>query len=102
VLRAKVQVFVDLYRKNRQLSEQAALLRSRVGDTPQSAGTVPATVEPLMTELSARLGSVEELVSVLSGQTAANPDPDVAPSVQELEHRVERLRDMVDALRAGG
>ncbi len=30
VLRAKVSVFVDLYMKNRQLSEQAALLRARL------------------------------------------------------------------------
>ena len=71
-------------------------------ETPQSAGTVPATVEPLIAKLSARLESVEEVVSVLSEQTAANPGPDVALSVHELEHRVERLRDIVDVLRAGG
>jgi CheY-like chemotaxis protein len=102
VLRAKVSVFVDLYRKNRQLSEQAALLRSRLADTPPSAETTPAAAEPLLTELSARLGAVEDLVTALSGQTAATPDYDIAQSVHELEHRVGRLRDMVDALRAGG
>ncbi len=102
VLRAKVSVFVDLYAKNRQLSEQAALLRARLADTPQSAGTAPATAEPALAELSARLGAVEELVTVLSGQMAATPDHDIAHSVHELEHRVGRLRDMVDALGAGG
>ena len=102
VLRAKVCVFVDLYMKNRQLSEQAALLRARLADTLQSAETAPATAEPAMAELSARLGAVEELVTVLSGQTAATPDHDIAQSMHELEHRVGRLRDMVDALRADG
>jgi CheY-like chemotaxis protein len=102
VLRAKVSVFVDLYRKNRQLSEQAALLRSRLAETAQSAGTTPPAAEPVLAELSARLGAVEDLATVLSGQMAANPDTDVAPSVHELEHRVGRLRDMVDALRADG
>jgi CheY-like chemotaxis protein len=101
VLRAKVSVFVDLYLKNRQLSEQAALLRSRLADTPRSAGTAQANAEPVLAELSARLGAVEELVTVLSGQTAATPGHDIAPAVRELDHRVGRLRDMVDALRAG-
>lgn len=102
VLRAKVSVFVDLYEKNRQLSEQAALLRSRVTDTPQSAETAQATAEPLLTELSARLGAVEELFTVLSGQTAAIPDSAITQSMRQLEHRLGRLRDMVDAVRAGG
>ncbi len=102
VLRAKVSVFVDLYRQNRQLREQAALLRSRLADMPPSAETAPATAGPALAELSTRLGAVEELVTVLSGQTAATPDHDIAQSAHELEHRVGRLRDMVDALRAGG
>jgi CheY-like chemotaxis protein len=102
VLRAKVSVFVDLYMKNRQLSQQAALLRSRLADTPPSAETAPATAGPALAELSARLGAVEGLVTVLSGQTAATPDHDIAQSMHELEHRVGRLRGMVDALRADG
>jgi CheY-like chemotaxis protein len=102
VLRAKVSVFVDLYMKNRRISEQAAQLRRLLADTPQSAGTAPATAEAARAELSARLGAVEELVTVLSGRTAATPDHDIAQSMHELERRVGRLRDMVDALRAGG
>jgi CheY-like chemotaxis protein len=102
VLRAKVSVFVDLYMKNRQLREQAALLRSRLGETPQPSPSAPATAEPVLAELSARLGAVEELVTVLSGQAAATPDAVITPSVRQLEHRMGRLRDMLDALRAGG
>jgi CheY-like chemotaxis protein len=101
VLRAKVSVFVDLHMKSQQLSEQAALLRSRLADSPQSPEDAPVTAEPVLTELSARLGAVEELVTVLSWQTAATPDSAVTQSVCQLEHRVGRLRDMVDAL-AGG
>jgi CheY-like chemotaxis protein len=102
VLRAKVSVFVDLYMKNRQLSQQAALVRSRLADTPQSAGTAQAAAEPALAELSAQLEEAEKLVSLLSGQTAAIPDHDIAQSMHELAHRVGRLRDMVDALRSGG
>jgi CheY-like chemotaxis protein len=102
VLRAKVSVFVDLHMKSRQLSEQAALLRSRLADAPQPPEGAPATAEPVLTELSARLAAVEELVTVLSGRTAATPDSAITRSVCQLEHRVGRLRDMVDALRAGG
>ncbi len=100
MLRAKVSVFVDLYMKNRQLSEQAALLRSRLPETLLATG--PATAEPMLTELSARLRAVEEVVTVLSGQTAATSGSASTESVRQLEHRVGRLRDMVEALRAGG
>ena len=102
VLRAKVSVFVDLYMKNRQLSEQAALLRERLSDSLQEAETAPATAEPVLAELSARLAAVEDLVTVLSGQTAAAPNSALTQSMHQLEHRVGRLRDVFDALRVGG
>ena len=102
VLRAKVSVFVDLYMKNRQLSEQAALLRARLADSLQATETAPATAEPVLAELSARLAAVEDLVTVLSGQTAAAPNSDITQSMHQLEHSVGRLRDVFDALRVGG
>ncbi len=102
VLRAKVSVFVDLYMKNRQLSEQAALLRARLADSLQATETAPATAEPVLAELSARLAAVEDLVTVLSGQTAAAPNPAITQSIHQLEHSVGRLRDVFDALRVGG
>jgi CheY-like chemotaxis protein len=101
VLRAKVQVFVDLSMKNRQLSEQAALLRSRLADSLQAAETAPVTAEPVLAELSARLAAVEELVTMLSRQTAATPDAAITQSMHQLEHGVGRLRDVFDALRVG-
>jgi CheY-like chemotaxis protein len=91
VLRAKVSVFVDLYMKNRQLSDQAAMLRAQLGDSP------PA--DTVLAELSARLAAVEDIVTVLAGQAAGGQDPAVAESVHQLEQRVARLRGVFDALR---
>jgi CheY-like chemotaxis protein len=107
VLRAKVSVFVDLYTKNRQLSEQAAMLRVQLGDSLEArrdagrrdaAGSTRVAVDPVLAELSARLAAVEDMVTVLSGQTAAG-DPAITESVGQLEHRVAKLRGVFDALR---
>jgi len=82
VLRAKVSVFVDLYMKNRQLSEQAAMLRAQLGDSLGERGAAeanPVTADPVLAELSARLAAVEDMVTVLSGYSgsdgAARHDP---------------------------
>jgi CheY-like chemotaxis protein len=99
VLRAKVSVFVDLYMKNRQLSEQAAMLRAQLGDSLGAAEANPGTADPVLAELSARLAAVEDMVTVLSGQAAAGPDPAVTESVHQLEQRVARVRGVLDALR---
>lgn len=101
VLRAKVFVFVDLYMKNRQLSEQAALLHARLADSLQTAGA-PATAEPVLAELSARLAAVDDMVTVLSAQIAAAPDRAITQSMHQLEHRLGRLHDAFDALRVDG
>jgi CheY-like chemotaxis protein len=143
VLRAKVAVFVELYAKNRQLQEQAELLRSRLGAPalergavrkalPPPSGTgpgeatatapageaatgddaVPATpapaeqagsgdAQPLLLELSSRLAAVEDLVGVLGTQPGVTSDDVLADCARQLEHRVGRLRDALDALRVG-
>jgi len=114
VLRAKVSVFVDLYMKNRQLSEQAAMLRAQLGDSLGERGaaeTGPVSADPVLAELSARLAAVEDMVTVLSGQVVPSGpagtvphqrqhDPAaIAESVHQLEQRVTRLRGVLDALR---
>jgi CheY-like chemotaxis protein len=101
VLRAKVSVFVDLYMKNRQLSEQAAMLRAQLGDSLGDRGaaeTNPVTADPVLAELSARLAAVEDMVTVLSGYSGSDPAA-IAESVHQLEQRVARLRGVFDALR---
>ena len=76
MLRAKVAVFVDLYRKNRQLRRQAELLAERVAGLAD-----PEVVE----DVAAHVTTVEEAVGRedLAGITAA----------------VKALRQRVDALR---
>lgn len=68
VLRAKVSVFVELYTKNCQLREQAALLRLQLEGG--SSGGVDAGKEAagLLAELSARLAAVEEQAEALTKQ----------------------------------
>ena len=99
VLRAKVSVFVDLYTKNRQLSDQATMLRAQLGDSLGSAEASPPAAHPVLAELSARLAAVEDMVTVLAGQAAGGLDPAVTESVHQLEQRVARLRGVFDALR---
>jgi CheY-like chemotaxis protein len=99
VLRAKVSVFVDLYTKTRQLSDQATMLRAQLGDSLAPAEAVRADADPVLAELSARLAAVEDMVTVLSAQTSSAPDPAVSESMRQLEHRVARLRGVFDALR---
>jgi CheY-like chemotaxis protein len=99
VLRAKVSVFVDLYTKTRQLSDQATMLRAQLGDSLGAAETVRSDADPVLAELSARLAAVEDMVTVLSGQASGAPDPAIAESMRQLEHRVARLRGVFDALR---
>jgi CheY-like chemotaxis protein len=99
VLRAKVSVFIDLYTKNRQLSDQATMLRAQLGDSLAAAEPVRGDADPVLAELSARLAAVEDMVTVLSSQTARTPDPAITESMLQLEHRVARLRGVFDALR---
>lgn len=101
VLRAKVSVFVDLYLKNQQLREQAALLRSRLAAYLAVPASTSDAAEPLLAEMSGRLTAVEDLVAGIAGQVSAAPDPAIAGSVSQLEHRVAQLRGVVDALRVG-
>jgi CheY-like chemotaxis protein len=99
VLRAKVSVFVDLYTKSRQLSDQATMLRAQLGDSLAAAEAVRSDADPVLAELSARLAAVEDMVTVLSGQTSGAADAAISESMRQLEHRVARLRGVFDALR---
>ncbi len=100
VLRAKVAVFVDLYLKNRQLRQQAALLRAQLAGSLAPAA-MPEAADPVLAELSGRLEAVEDLVTIITGQLAGSADPAIAQSVEQLEQRVAQLRGVFDALRVG-
>ncbi|MCO6008994.1 response regulator [Actinoallomurus purpureus] len=88
VLRTKVSVFVELYRKNQQLREQSELLRTQFAAVPS---------EEFTTELGRRVAAVEEQVGVLT-QWAAQ-DEEAAKAVATLGQRVDELRTAIDTLR---
>ncbi len=89
VLRAKVAVFVDLYLKNRQLREQAALLRRQLGSTTGEAAA------GMLAELSERLAAVEGQAAELADEALPTS---AAAAVKELRQRLAYLREMIDAL----
>ncbi len=97
VLRAKVQVFVDLYMKNRQLLEQAELLRARLPGAAGDGARIESA-ERVLGELSSRLAAVEEQTRLLTSQARVTVDAPMGESVGVLEQRVARLRDTLDAL----
>ncbi|CAN3983069.1 response regulator [Kitasatospora purpeofusca] len=97
VLRAKVSVFVDLYMKNCQLKEQAALLRLQL----EATGAEPAIGGALLGELSARLAAVEEQAESLTKQLDGTEDGGVAATAAHLERKLTGLRRALDALRPG-
>jgi len=96
VLRAKVSVFVDLFLKNRQLREQAGLLRRSLAMAGGGRAGARAGQE-LVTELDARLAAVEEQVAAMH-DAGGNAD---GTHRAELERSVARLRSALDALTPG-
>ncbi|CAM5382162.1 response regulator [Streptomyces abikoensis] len=102
VLRAKVSVFVELYMKNCQLREQAALLRLQL-ENGQPGRTGAAAQEPagLLAELSARLAAVEEQAEALTKQLDESADAAAVATAAHLERKLTGLRRALDALEPG-
>jgi CheY-like chemotaxis protein len=103
VLRAKVSVFVELYMKNCQLREQAALLRLQLEAGAQPAGGVHSKeAAGLLAELSARLAAVEEQAEALTKQLDDDSaDAAVVATAAHLERKLTGLRRALDALEPG-
>ncbi|MGW7350547.1 response regulator [Streptomyces sp. NPDC054784] len=102
VLRAKVSVFVELYMKNVQLREQAALLRLQLEGSRQAEAAAEQS-EPagLLAELSARLAAVEEQAEALSKQLGDSSDAGAVATAAHLERKLTGLRRALDALEPG-
>ena len=92
MLRAKVAVFVDLYQKNRQLQEQATLLRGRLKEAALAEGASADDRADLAAELSDRLAAVERCFAALEPALSAEP------AAGELAAGLTRLRAAIDAL----
>ncbi|MFF0449338.1 two-component system response regulator [Streptomyces sp. NPDC004609] len=103
VLRAKVSVFVELYMKNCQLREQAALLRLQLeGGGRPAAGSNNKEPAGLLAELSARLAAVEEQAEALSKQLDDDSaDAAAVATAAHLERKLTGLRRALDALEPG-
>ena len=104
VLRAKVSVFVELYMKNCQLREQAALLRLQLDQGAQGGqGGADGARDSagLLAELSARLAAVEEQAEALSKQLHDSADGAAVATAAHLERKLTGLRRALDALEPG-
>jgi CheY-like chemotaxis protein len=102
VLRAKVSVFVELYMKNCQLREQAALLRLQLEQGGGQSGSNGAKeAVGLLVELSARLAAVEEQAEALSKQLDESSDAAAVATAAHLERKLTGLRRALDALEPG-
>ncbi|MDT0612398.1 response regulator [Streptomyces lancefieldiae] len=102
VLRAKVSVFVELYMKNCQLREQAALLRLQLEGGGKAAAGETKETAGLLAELSARLAAVEEQAEALSKQLGdESTDAAAVATAAHLERKLTGLRRALDALEPG-
>jgi len=88
VLRAKVQVFVDLWVAGRRLAAQASFLRRQLEDT---------RAPDVLGELRERLTLVEESLQELRRQLAED-DGSAEASLALLERRVSSMRQALDVL----
>ncbi len=89
VLRAKVQVFVDLWVAGRRLATQSTFLRRQLEDSGSAVD--------VLGELRDRLAHLEEAVSELGGRlTSGEGSP--AESLGLLERRVASMRQALDVL----
>ncbi|MGK5497591.1 response regulator [Streptomyces sp. URMC 125] len=101
VLRAKVSVFVDLYMKNVQLREQAALLRLQLEGQSAAEDDGAKGAVGLLAELSARLAAVEEQAEALSKHLDESADAAAVATAAHLERKLTGLRRVLDALEPG-
>ncbi len=92
VLRAKVQVFVDLWAAGRRLATQAEFLRRQVSD-PQGAIDV-------LGELDIRLAAVEEAADALGSDVRTSGDSSMGPPMDRVQRRIRALRQALEALEA--
>jgi CheY-like chemotaxis protein len=90
VLRAKVQVFVDLWIAGRRLAAQAAVLRRQVEGSYGS---------DILGELEDRLADLEDAVDQLGTEVA--PDSSARAAVDNVAARAESLRQVFGALEVG-
>ncbi len=88
LLRAKVQVFVDLWATGQRLTTQAAFLRRQLEDRRDGVD--------VLAEFSSRLSTLEEAVAQLADPDGSGPAGEAA--VERVGRGVRELRRALDAL----
>jgi CheY-like chemotaxis protein len=90
VLRAKVQVFVDLWTTGRRLAAQAEFLREQIDEQPPD----------VLRALERRLSDVEDAVTQLTVDVKDVTDQGVADAVTRVGRRLGALREAFAAIEA--
>lgn len=94
ILRAKVQVFVDLWAAGRRLDSQASFLRRQIDDQPDGADVLGV--------LQDRLDDVSQATEDLQEALEADDLPVARGAAQRIRSEVDGLRDSLAALDKGG
>jgi CheY-like chemotaxis protein len=90
ILRAKVQVFVDLWAAGRRLATQASLLRGQVGGDPGPSGALAV--------LGDRVHGVTDALAALEQAVEAGAQADVRAATAGVRREVDGLRDALAAM----
>jgi CheY-like chemotaxis protein len=90
VLRAKVQVFIDLWTARQRLATQATFLRRQMADEGYAVD--------VLAELKTRLTGFEESVEQLAAELRPSGEASVLGSVDHVARRVEWLKQALDVL----
>ena len=94
ILRAKVQVFVDLWAAGRRLASQASFLRRQIDDQPETADVV-GVLRDQVAEVSRATADLEEAFE-------ADDLPAARAAAQRIRAEVDGLRDSLSVLQEGG
>ena len=92
ILRAKVQVFVDLWKAGRRLATQAALLRGNIGDGDGAVNVLGALRE--------RLTGAEDAVLQLAAELR-DADAPVAAAIDRVGRQLDSLSGALSGLEEG-
>jgi response regulator RpfG family c-di-GMP phosphodiesterase len=92
ILRAKVQVFVDLWKAGRRLATQAALLRGNIGDGDGAVNVLGALRE--------RLTGLEDAVLQLTAELH-EADAPVAAAIDRVSRQLDSLGEALSGLEEG-
>ena len=94
ILRAKVQVFVDLWAAGQRLASQASFLRKQMDEHTDGADVIGV--------LRDRVAEMTAAVERLETAAAAGDDGDVGDAVVQVRRGVDRLREGLAALAPQG